>query len=94
MALLFEWDPQKARANSEKHGVSFEEGATVFADPLSLTIGDPDHSADEERFVTVGLSISGRLLVVSHTDRGQSIRLISVRPATRRERKAYEEVPE
>ena len=87
----FEWDPDKAAANLRKHGVSFEEATTVFQDNLSLTGADPDHSADEARFVTFGLSGRGRLLVVAHTARGKRIRLISARAATRPERKLYEE---
>ena len=88
--LQFEWDPDKAAANLSKHGVAFEEAATVFGDSLSLTAYDPDHSADEDRYITMGTSADGRLLIVSHTDRGGRIRIISVRKATPRERKAYE----
>jgi len=91
MALVFEWDNRKARQNLGKHGVSFEEAATVFGDPLSLTITDPVHSDHEERFIIIGESIQGRLLVVVHTERGDNIRIISVRVATPRERSAYEE---
>jgi uncharacterized DUF497 family protein len=91
MALIFEWADSKARQNIRKHGVSFEEAATVFGDPLSLTIEDPLHSEKEERFVTIGESIRRRVLVVVHTERGDNIRIISVRLATRRERKTYEE---
>ena len=91
MPLRFEWDPEKARRNLEKHGVSFEEAATVFGDPLSLTVDDPTHSEAEDRFVTVGGTATGRIVVVVHTDRDDSIRLISARPATSRERRAYEE---
>lgn len=90
MALRFEWDPSKARSNKRKHGVSFEEASTVFGDPLSLTVFDPDHSTDEERFVTVGLSARQRLVAVVHTDRRGSIRLVSARLAVPRERKTYE----
>ena len=89
MPLTFEWDGEKARANLEKHGVAFEEAATVFGDTLSSTIPDPLHT-DEERWVTLGRSTSGRLLVVVHTDRGGSIRIISARIAEPRERRAYE----
>jgi uncharacterized DUF497 family protein len=89
--LQFEWDPAKAADNLAKHGVSFEEAATVFRDTLSVTGEDPDHSVDEERFVILGVSTSGRLLVVAHTERGHTIRIISARPATRGERKIYEE---
>jgi len=90
LALRFEWDPSKARSNKRKHGVSFEEASTVFGDPLSLTVFDPDHSTDEERFVTVGLSARQRLVAVVHTDRRGSIRLVSARLAVPRERKTYE----
>jgi uncharacterized DUF497 family protein len=89
--MQFEWDPKKARSNLRKHGVSFDKAATVFLDDLSLTGHDPDHSADEDRFVTFGISNSGRLLTVAHTDRGESIRIINARPATRSERMLYEE---
>ncbi len=91
MPILFEWDERKAKHNEWKHKVSFKEALTVFADPLSVTIPDPLHSEDEERFVTVGMSSRGRLLVVVHTDREGTIRIISARRATRRERKNYEE---
>ena len=92
MALRFSWDPRKAAANRRKHGVTFEEAATVFADRLSVTIPDPDHSTiKEDRFVIVGQSEPERLLVVSHVERGDDIRLISARLATRRERRIYEE---
>jgi uncharacterized protein len=87
----FEWDGKKARANVAKHGVTFHEAASVFGDSLALTFQDPDHSTREDRFLTFGQSISGRLLAVIHTARGASIRIISARPATRRERKIYEE---
>jgi uncharacterized protein len=87
----FEWDDQKAARNLAKHGVSFHEAATVFGDPLAMTYYDPDHSQDEDRFLTFGHSDAGHLLVVSHTDREDRVRIISARRATRRERKAYEE---
>jgi uncharacterized DUF497 family protein len=90
--MNFEWDRAKSAANQEKHGVSFEEAATAFGDPLSITILDPDSSEDEDRFILIGQAFSGRLLVVVHTDRGESTRLISARPATRRERRTYEQV--
>lgn len=93
MALEFEWDPNKAEANQKKHGVSFTEASSVFSDPLSLLIPDPDHSEREERLLLLGLSNTGRLLVVSHTERGARVRLISARPATSRERRDYEETP-
>lgn len=89
--MRFEWDPAKAAENLAKHGVSFEEAATVFRDTLSQTGQDPDHSVGEERFVTFGLSASGRLLVVAHTERSDTIRLISARMATPGERTIYEE---
>jgi len=89
--MQFEWDPKKARLNLRKHGITFDEAATVFLDDLSLTGYDPDHSNDEDRFVTFGISNSGRLLTVAHTDSKESIRIISARPATRAERNLYEE---
>jgi uncharacterized protein len=89
--MRFEWDPEKAATNLRKHGVSFQEATTVFQDDLSLTGGDPDHSLDEERFVTFGVSSAGRLLVVAHTERGDRIRIVSARSATRSERTLYEE---
>lgn len=89
--MHFEWDPEKARANVAKHGVSFEEAMGAFLDPLSVTILDPDHSEGENRFVLIGQSSTGRLLVVVHTDRGDAIRLINARRATRRERRTYEQ---
>lgn len=89
--MRFEWDPRKAAENLARHGVSFEEAATVFRDVLSATGADPDHSVGAQRFVTFGISTGGRLLVVAHTDRDDTIRIISARPATPRERKIYEE---
>ena len=89
--MRFEWDPNKAASNLKKHGVSFEEAATVLKDPLSATGADPDHSANEDRYITFGVSEIGRLLVVAHTGRGDSVRIISARPATGWERKLYEE---
>lgn len=86
----FEWDPEKAASNAKRHGVEFAEAATVFADPLELTIADPDHSEDESRFISLGCSTSGTLLVVSFTERENRIRIISARPATSRERRDYE----
>lgn len=91
MSLQFTWDPQKAASNLRKHGVGFPEAATAFADPLSLTIPDPDHSVGEERFVLIGQSDRRRLVVVAHVERGTLIRIISARLATRRERTTYEE---
>jgi len=89
--MHFEWDPEKARSNYARHGVSFEEAMGSFRDPLSITILDPDHSEDEDRFVLTGRSSAGQLLVVVHTDRGSAIRIISARRATRRERRTYEQ---
>jgi len=86
----FEWDPVKAATNLEKHGVSFAEAATVFFDPLSLTVADPTHSVGEERLIITGLSYHRRQLVVVHSDRGDRIRIISARLATPSERKNYE----
>jgi uncharacterized DUF497 family protein len=87
--MEFEWDEDKA--NERKHGVDFTEAMTVFADPLSLTGYDPDHSDNEDRYLTMGYSDEGRLLIVSHTDRGEAIRIISAREASRAERKDYED---
>jgi uncharacterized DUF497 family protein len=89
--LKFEWDPPKAKANQRKHEVAFKEAATVFRDPMSITFYDPDHSEEEDRFMTVGFSTMGRLLMVAHTERRDQIRIISARELTRVERKAYEE---
>jgi hypothetical protein len=89
--LTFEWDANKARANLAKHTVSFPEATTVFGDPVSVTIPDPAHSQTEYRFIILGRSHSGRILVVVHTERGDNIRVISARPASRRERKQYEQ---
>jgi uncharacterized DUF497 family protein len=86
-----EWDPAKAASNLRKHGVSFEEAATALADDHSVTGADPEHSVGESRFVTFGLSSAGRLLVVSHTEDGDVLRIISARRATKRERRIYEE---
>ncbi|HAA30051.1 MAG TPA: hypothetical protein DCE56_23160 [Cyanobacteria bacterium UBA8553] len=87
----FEWNPDKAALNLEKHGVSFQEAATVFNDPLSMTFPDPDHSIGESRYVMIGLSRFGQLLVVAHTDREAKVRIISARKATRQERRFYEQ---
>jgi uncharacterized DUF497 family protein len=91
MALLFEWDPQKATTNVTKHGVTFDEASTVFQDTLSLAIGGPLHSEDEERFVLIGHSHRNRFLVVVHSERGNRIRIISARKATAKEMHTYEE---
>lgn len=87
----FEWDELKSETNEQKHGITFQEAMTVFGDALSLTGFDPDHSDVEDRFITMGTSVLGRLLVVVHADRENTIRIISARPATRRERKDYED---
>jgi uncharacterized DUF497 family protein len=89
--MEFEWDAKKAKANLRKHDVSFLEASTALRDPLSTTGRDPDHSDDEERFVTFGMSSRGRLLVIAHTEREETIRIINARPATKRERRIYEE---
>ena len=91
MSFTFEWDPEKARENERKHGVSFPEATTAFGDLLSVTVPDPDHSTSEARFLTIGMSHQQRLLVVAHADRDDVIRLINARATTRAERKAYEE---
>jgi uncharacterized DUF497 family protein len=89
--LIFTWDPDKGAGNRRKHGVSFEEASTALRDPLAVTGSDPDHSFGEFRLVTFGMSNQDRLLTVSHTEEGAIIRLISARPATRQERRIYEE---
>jgi uncharacterized DUF497 family protein len=89
--MRFEWDPKKAAANLKKHGVSFQEAATVFGDPLAITFQDPDHSEDEGRQLTFGLSLQRRLIVVSHVERKDVTRIISARPMERKERAIYEE---
>ncbi len=89
--MQFEWDPRKAAANLRNHGVSFEEATTALRDDLAVTGYDPDHSEDEDRFVTFGVSNEGRLLVVGHTERREVVRIINARRATREERKIYEE---
>ena len=91
MGPVLRWDPEKARPNLRKHGVAFEEAASVFRDVLSVTISDPLHSAQEGRFVTIGQSDRGRTLIVVHSEVGEAIRIISARVATRRERIEYEE---
>jgi len=88
--MRFEWDGDKAALNFRKHRVSFDEAVTVFYDALAATFGDPDHSRDETRFVTIGYSAQGRLLVVCHTERADAVRLITARRATPRERKRHE----
>lgn len=89
--LLFEWDKNKAKRNIEIHEISFDEASTVFKDTLSLTIHDPLHSDEEDRFTLIGNSVKNRLLVIVHTERGNKIRIISARKATKKERKQYEE---
>ena len=89
--MIFRWDSAKAAANLTKHGVDFSEAATVLEDPLSTTFPDREHSRLERRYVTVGMSANRRLLVVSHTEKGDVVRIISVRRTTRRERRFYEE---
>ena len=91
MGSVLRWDPEKARSNLRKHGVSFEEAASLFRDVLSVTISDPLHSSEESRFVTMGRSDRGRTLVVVHSEVGETIRIISARVATPRERRKYEE---
>ena len=88
--MEFEWDREKAKRNLRKHKVSFDEAMTIFYEPLSATFDDPDHSTDEERLITIGYSSRSRLLVVSHTERGKTIRIINARPATAHERKRHE----
>ena len=90
MPIRFDWDQEKADANRGKHGVSFEEAATAFGDPLSLTVPDPDHSVGEFRYLLLGQTFRGRLIVVSHAEHSDSIRIISARLATKQERKDYE----
>jgi hypothetical protein len=89
--VKFQWDPKKATRNLARHGVSFKEASTVFGDPLASTIPDPDHSVEELRFLTMGRSAAGRLIVVSHTERGEDTRIIGARPGTRGEKKRYEQ---
>jgi uncharacterized protein len=89
--LRFQWDEKKAAANLHKHGVSFEEAASAFGDPLSLTIPDPEHSKDEERCVLLGMTQGQRLVVVAHAEQADTVRLISARLATPSERREYEE---
>jgi len=92
--MRFEWDPEKAERNLKKHRISFDEAVTAFYDPLSATFDDPDHSDDEQRYITIGFSSRGRLLVIGHTERGEVVRIISARPATAHERKRHEEKKE
>lgn len=89
--LTYAWDKRKEASNIRKHGVSFHEASTVFLDTLSMTFYDPDHSDNEDRLITLGIATTGRLLFVSHTDRGTTTRIISAREATKKERVGYEE---
>ena len=88
--MKFEWDKDKERRNIRKHAISFDEAVTVFYDPVSATFADTDHSIEEDRFITIGYSSQRRLFVISHTERGDAIRIISARPATISERKRHE----
>jgi len=89
--VQFEWDRRKAKSNLKKHGISFQEAATVFGDMLAITFDDPDHSVSEHRLLTFGLSRAGKAIIVSHTERDKSMRIISARLMTKQERKIYEE---
>lgn len=89
MGIVFEWDDAKAKTNVDKHRVSFEEATTIFGDNRSMTIDNPVRSINEKRFVTIGMSAKMHILVVVHTERGEKIRIISARPASRKERKQY-----
>lgn len=89
--MVYEWDAAKAARNLKKHGISFEEAATVFLDPPAMTFPDPDHSPGEDREITIGHTMKKRLVFVAHCERGPRIRLISARSATREERRQYEE---
>jgi uncharacterized protein len=91
MKLGFEWDEVKAKANLKKHGVSFDEGKTIFNDPFLFTFADNEHPVNEERYINIGLSASGRVLILTHTERQDKIRIISCRKATVHERRFYEE---
>ena len=91
MAIPFEWDEEKAEINLKKHKVGFEEAKSVFGDPFSITVDDPDHSKEEQRFIDIGKSVSGIFLVVVYTERGNKIRIISCRKVTPTERRKYEE---
>jgi uncharacterized DUF497 family protein len=88
--MMFSWDPVKAQQNLVKHGISFDEASTIFGDPLAGTIPDPDHSVGEARYLTMGYSVSGRLMVVAHTEDDDIVRIISARDATTQERRRYE----
>ena len=88
--MIYEWDPRKAKENLRKHGVSFEEAATVFLDPAAVTFSDPDHSNEEDREITIGLTTKHRVIFVSHCQREDRTRIIGARKATRKERRQYE----
>ena len=92
MALVFIWDTKKAQNNLNKHGISFEDASSAFGDPLSVTIPDPEHSRGENRYILIGQTLDSKLVVVSHTERGSTIRIISARFASKHERRAYEEL--
>ena len=89
--MIYEWDPKKAKTNLRKHGVSFEEATTVFLDPLAITFPDPDHSDDDDREITIGMTTKHRIVFVSHCPRADRTRIIGARRTTRKERKQYEE---
>lgn len=89
--MPFEWDEEKAKINLKKHKVGFEEAKSVFGDPFTITIDDPEHSKEEQRFIDIGKSVNGKLLVIAYTERGNKIRIISCRKATTAERRKYEE---
>jgi len=91
MALQFEWDSKKAQSNKKKHGITFEGASTIFGDSLSITIPDPAHSINEDRFITIGTSVNNKLIVVVHTDCDDIIRIISARKATRNEKRYYKQ---
>ena len=91
LSLVFVWDQEKANLNTKKHGMTFEEASSAFGDPLSLTVPDPDHSSGEKRYILIGETLGGKLVVVAHTERRSTIRIISARAATKRERRTYEE---
>jgi hypothetical protein len=88
--VRFEWDPEKAASNLATHGISFQEASTVFGDPLATTVLDHEHSGDEERWLTTGRSLLQRLVIVWHTDREGTVRIIGARQATPNERRTYE----
>jgi len=90
--VIYEWDPKKAAQNQKKHRVSFDEAVSVFSDPFTLTFDDPDHSTNEKRFITIGTSMKGRILFLSHADKGEDhVRVISARGATKSEAHVYQE---